>query len=233
MNRLPDNMRPVACIAGPTASGKSDWAIELALQVDGEVVNADSMQVYNELRILTARPSAEDEAKVPHHLFGHISVWDQYSVGRWLTDVQSVILDCLARQKVPVLVGGTGLYFKALVDGLAKIPQVSDATMDEVRQLAKQGVNALRSRAESLDPVAAKRVLGDDPQRLMRIVSVALGTEKRLSEWQQDTHPVIPKGYWAGAKLLPERAELYERIENRYEKMLVNGGLEEAKQISK
>lgn len=230
---LPDNIKPVICIAGPTASGKSAWAIELAQAVDGEIINADSMQVYRELQILSARPDVKETAMVPHHLFGHVSASHNYSTGQWVRDVEPIILDCLARQKTPILVGGTGLYFKALTQGLASIPDPTPEAKATTDKLLSKSISELRTKAEVLDPIATARVLGDDPQRLSRIVSVALGTGKPLSIWQQDTRPIIPKPFWQGAVLLPDRQKLYDRIESRYEAMLENGGLDEAKSMLK
>jgi len=226
-------MKPVICIAGPTASGKSAWAIDLAMSVDGEIINADSMQIYRELRILTARPSETEEAQVKHHLFGYVSAEEQYSVGRWRDDAIRAILDCLVRGKTPILVGGTGLYFKALTDGLANIADVSQEGYDRANKLLEQGFGALRQKAEEIDPEASAKVLGDDPHRLLRIVSVGLGTDKTLSEWRATTKPVIPKNYWQGAVLLPEREKLYERINTRYAAMLEQGGLSEAMALRK
>ncbi len=229
MEKLPDNLKPVICIAGPTASGKSAWAIELAQAVDGEIINADSMQVYQPLSIITARPAVHEMENIPHHLFGHVDGTRQYSTGQWLKEVTVQILDCLARHKTPILVGGTGLYFKALTEGLASIPQPEDNVL---RRLEEKSISELRTDAETLDPIAAARILGEDRQRLLRVVSVALGTEKTLSAWQRDTKPVVPKNYWMGAVILPEREALYDRINARFDRMILNGGLEEVKLLN-
>ena len=225
-------MNPVVCIAGPTASGKSAWAVSLAKTVGGEIINADALQVYSDLQVLSARPTHDEIAEVPHHLFGHIKGSRRYSTGKWLDEAVPVILDVLGRGRVPILVGGTGLYFKALTEGLAAVPTPEQAAVDAAQALLDtKGIAALRAKAESLDPVAAARVLGDDPHRLLRIVNVATGTEKPLSVWQADTRPIIPNGYWRGAVLLPERQVLYERINARYGDMIKNGGLDEAKSV--
>jgi len=231
MGKLPDNLKPVICIAGPTASGKSAWAIELAKSVDGEIINADSMQVYGELHILTARPAPKDLAVVPHHMFGHISAAQQYSVGHWLEEASETILSIMSRGKTPILVGGTGLYFKALTEGLANIPEPTPDAVRQTEEIFKTGMEALRAKAEKLDPAASARVLGDDPQRLSRIVSVALGTGKPLSDWQANTKPVIPAGFWHGAVMLPERELLYDRINRRFDKMMKAGGLSEVRSV--
>ncbi len=224
-------MKPVLCIAGPTASGKSAWAVNIAKKINGEIINADSMQVYNDLQILTARPTLADMEGVPHHLFGHINGRDGYSVGHWTREAVPIILDCLARDKIPILTGGTGLYFKALLKGLADIPDPGEDAFKSASALLEQGICRLRQEAEHLDPVSTARILGNDPQRLLRVVSVAKGTGRPLSEWQKNTRPIIPRGFWQGAVLMPERAELYERINMRYDSMVRNGGLAEAKNI--
>lgn len=231
MGRLPDNLNPIICIAGPTASGKSAWAVELAQAVDGVIINADSMQVYRDLHILSARPSLDEMKDVPHHMFGHISAAQQYSTGQWLVEVQDQILECLARQKTPILVGGTGLYFRALTHGLANVPKPDAKALQIAERLNTESIDLLRAEAEKLDPIASARVLGDDPHRLMRIVSVARGTEKPLSEWQKDTKPIIPSGFWLGTVILPDREILYERINNRFDEMMASGGLDEVKNL--
>ena len=224
--------QPVLCIAGPTASGKSAVAVKLAKLVDGEVINADALQVYRDLKIISARPEREEMQGVPHHLFGHIDGARRYSVGAWRDDAVPVILDVLARGKVPIITGGTGLYFKALTQGLADIPDIKAGVRANVlRDLEGKGVEYLRAEADIVDPVAAARILGDDPARLTRLVEVKRSTGKALSEWQAQTHPIIPKGYWRGAVLLPERAPLYERINKRFDMMAENGGFDEVKTL--
>ena len=216
------------CIAGPTASGKTGFAVRLAERVNGEIINADALQVYSDLHILSARPSDTETAQIPHHLFGHVSGDTRYSVGHWLREAVPVILDCLVRGKVPIVVGGTGLYFKALTVGLADVPDVPDRVMADLCNLS---VSELRDRALSLDPVAAGRVLGDDPQRLARIVGVAQATGRKLSDWQAATRPVIPPRYHIGMVLLPDRDELYQRIDERFERMVDTGALSEARAV--
>jgi len=233
MGKLPDNLKPVICIAGPTASGKSAWAVEIAKSVDGEIINADSMQVYDSLHIITARPHKNEMEGILHHLFGHVPVTHKYSTGQWTKDATDQILDCLSRDKTPILVGGTGLYFKALVDGLAHIPEPGLEAKAQTEALLSQGIDVLRLEAERLDPVASARVLGKDPHRLARIVSVGLGTDKPLSAWQSDTKPVLPPGFWLGAVILPDRESLYARINARFTEMMRSGGLEEVKKVHK
>ena len=227
-------MKPVICIAGPTASGKSAFAIEAARALGGEIINADALQVYTDLQILSARPMPDEMQGIPHHLFGHVSGEVRYSTGQWLRDVEPLIFEVLSRDKAPILVGGTGLYFRALLQGLADIPAVPNAVMDEtIERLNRNGIAALRQEAERLDPAATARVLGDDPQRLLRIVNVAIGTEQPLSVWQAETHPIVPLRFAKFCVLTPPRESLYERINMRYDAMLRGGGLEEAKSVFK
>lgn len=224
----------MVCIAGPTASGKSAWAVSLAKKYAGEIINADALQVYADLRILSARPDISEMENIPHHLFGHVGGDVRYSVGDWINEVTPIILDILGRHKTPILVGGTGLYFKALTQGLANIPNPSeDAVQDAHAILTRQGIEALRARAQTLDPVASEKVLGHDPQRLLRIVSVALGTKAPLSVWQQQTRPVVPPKFWLGAALMPERAALYTRINARFKTMISMGGAKEVANLSR
>ena len=222
-------MKAVLFIAGPTASGKSRFAIDLATRLSGEVINADALQVYSDLRVISARPTDDEMEGVPHHMFGHIDGAHRYSTGQWAREATNVILEVLARGKQPIVVGGTGLYFKALTDGLAEIPAVNSKRAQRV--LASDGVAALRARAERLDPIATRRVLGNDPQRLSRIVSVAEETGVPLSEWQTNTRPVVPVDYWKSCVLLPPRDVLYDRINQRFDVMLEKGGLAEVKTL--
>ncbi|MCF6219958.1 MAG: tRNA (adenosine(37)-N6)-dimethylallyltransferase MiaA [Robiginitomaculum sp.] len=231
-------MKIIHCIAGPTASGKSAYAVKLAQSLQsqkgfgGEIINADALQVYAELQILSARPTDAEMQGIPHHMFGHIDPSERYSTGHWLREVDPLIIDILARGKTPILVGGTGLYFKALTQGLAQIPKLPDSAMEQAQSLLDtDGILALRTRADNLDPQATAKVLGNDPQRLLRIVSVALGTGKPLSVWQKETHAVLPAGTWKGMVILPKRENLYDKINARFADMIREGGLAEAKHV--
>jgi len=225
-------MKPIVFIAGPTASGKSAWAIDLAKTFNGEIINADAMQVYKDLQILSARPTMFEMKGIPHHLFGHVSGGIRYSTGQWLREVQPIILDCLAREIVPILTGGTGLYFKTLLQGLAEIPAISEEIFETVKNtLSSKGIKYLRDEAQRIDPLAAQRVLGDDPQRLSRILCVYQQTGRTLTQWQSQTRPIIPKQFCECAVLMPDRATLYERINARFADMINNGGLEEARAV--
>jgi tRNA dimethylallyltransferase len=225
-------MKPIICIAGPTASGKSAWAIQIAKSFGGEIINTDALQVYSELNIISARPSRSEMLSVPHHLFGHVDSNFRYSVGNWISEVESLIVDTLARGKSPILTGGTGLYFKSLIEGIAKIPSIpSDVILETNKFQEQNGVEGLRNLAEKLDPKAASRVLGKDPHRLMRIINVYKVTNKPISFWHENTKPVVPRIFCHCAVLLPERQKLYDAINNRFDLMMKKGLLNEAERI--
>ena len=225
-------MKPIICIAGPTASGKSAWAIQISKSLGGEIINADAIQVYSELSIISARPSKSEMQSIPHHLFGHIDSNFRYSAGNWISEVESLIIDIQARGKTPILTGGTGLYFKSLIDGIAKIPSIpSDIILETNKFLEQNGIEGLRNLAEKLDSKAASRVLGKDAHRLMRIINVYKATNKPISFWQENTKPVVPRIFCHCAVLLPERQKLYDAINNRFDLMMEKGLLNEAERI--
>lgn len=221
-------------IAGPTASGKSALALALAERLGGTVINADSMQVYADLAILTARPSAAEMARVPHRLFGHVDAADTYSVGRWLTDVEAALQQTWAERRTPILVGGTGLYIKALTQGLSTIPAVPDAVRAQVRAAAAgQTPETLHSRLAALDPVMAERLRPSDPQRILRALEVHAATGRSLSAFQivRDP-PILPLQRVVGLMLTTDRAALNGRIHRRYDAMMEDGALAEAARLT-
>jgi tRNA dimethylallyltransferase len=223
---------PVLLIAGPTASGKSALALRLAQALGGEIVGVDSMQIYADLRVLTARPSAADEALVPHHLVGVADGAQAWSVGRWLEAAKAVLDDLAARGKPAIVAGGTGLYFRALTNGLAMIPPVPlparDAAEAEFNVNGEAGVRELLAQ---LDPEAEDRIEAGDRQRLVRALAVARHTGTPLSRWQAGTSPVLPPGSWRGVVLEPPREALYARCDARLQAMLHEGALEEVKAL--
>ncbi len=228
--RKMDDLLPVVIIAGPTASGKTGLAIEVAERFGGDIVNADSMQVYDRLEILTARPSAAEMARVPHRLFGVLGPGERCSVGRWLRMAEAEIAEIRAAGRLPVLCGGTGLYLKALTQGLAAVPAVPDAVVDALRtRYAEIGGEAFRAELAAVDPVAAGRLPGTDGQRLIRALAVHRASGRTLTDWQaeQSQEPGIT-GRFATVLLLPPRDELYQLIDARFEAMLVAGALAEA-----
>ncbi|NLH81962.1 MAG: tRNA (adenosine(37)-N6)-dimethylallyltransferase MiaA, partial [Phyllobacteriaceae bacterium] len=218
-------------IAGPTASGKSAVAIELARALDGVVINADSMQIYAGLRILTARPSAEEEATAPHRLYGHVDPARAFSVADWLADVAPVLGEVEAAGRVPIFVGGTGLYFEALTKGLAPVPEVADEVRGFWRaRAAEVGAEGLHRELLARDPVMAARLRSTDTQRLTRALEVIEATGRSLAAWQAMPHSpaLVPPETAARIVLEPERAVLHERIARRFEAMVAEGAVEEA-----
>ena len=207
--------------------------MELAEQIGGVVINADSMQVYREAPILTAQPSEADKARVPHLLYGNISARKVYSVGRWREDAALAIAQARAMKRVPIFVGGTGMYFMALTEGLADIPPTPPEIRDAARALLDDiGVEALHARLTDRDPVTASRLRPSDPQRVLRAFEVFEATGRPLAEWQgAPTAPLLKNAKLASFVLDPPRPELRARIAARFEAMLDEGGLDEARAL--
>lgn len=221
-------------IAGPTASGKSAVALALAERLGGVVINADSMQVYADLAVLTARPSADHMARAPHRLFGHVDAAETYSVGRWLGEVKTVLRETWSEGRVPVLVGGTGLYLQALMQGLSAIPTVPDEVRARVRAEA-EGLSAqvLHDRLAARDPTMASRLRPSDPQRIVRALEVFEATGRSLATYQANREKaILPPARIAGVFLAPERATLHETIDRRFDRMLESGALEEVARLA-
>jgi tRNA dimethylallyltransferase len=210
-------------IAGPTASGKSGLALDIAAARGGVIVNADAMQVYDGWRVLTARPTAEEEARVPHALYGHVPFEASYSAGDWLRDVAPLI----AGPARPIVVGGTGLYFRALTEGLARIPPIPPETRAEAEA---RDPAALLADLEAEDPVLAARIDTANPARLRRAWEVLRGTGRPLSAWQDETAPpVLPIRRAIPILLDADRDWLNARIAARFDRMLQEGALDEAR----
>ncbi|MAP47911.1 MAG: tRNA (adenosine(37)-N6)-dimethylallyltransferase MiaA [Oceanicaulis sp.] len=223
----------ILLLAGPTASGKSALSLHAARALDGEIINADSMQVYDGLSVITARPEPHEMAGVPHHLFGVMDPGERCSVGAWAKLAVDAVREITGRGKRAVFVGGTGLYFKALVEGLAPTPEVPQAISDEVAALYERGgLEALRAEAEALDPVGAARIEAGDRQRLMRLIAVARVAGRPLSDIQAETRPLIDPKRAIGVVIAPDREALYARIEARFDQMVAHGALEEARAIA-
>jgi tRNA dimethylallyltransferase len=220
-------------IAGPTASGKSALALALAERLGGVIINADSMQVYRDLKIITARPRADEEARVPHRLYGHIDAAENYSVGRWLRDAETVLAEAEAGRRLPIFVGGTGLYFKALTRGLAAVPPIPPQIRDALRaRLVEKGPHALHLLLQERDSASAARLLPGDGVRIVRALEVLEATGRPLSEWQQTGKPpLIDPASAVQVFLTPERAELYRRIDARFDAMIKAGALEEVRAV--
>ena len=222
-------MERTVLIAGPTASGKSRLALDLATSLNGVIINADSMQVYQELRVLTARPNLEQEAIACHRLYGIIPARTQFSVRRWLDLAITEIEIARSAGKVPIVVGGTGLYLQALTEGIAVIPDIPEDIRRRTRDLmADVGVAGVYDALKVRDPVMANRLKSTDSQRLVRALEVIEGTGISLAEWQarKVTTSILP-GNWQGFILNWPRSELYNRCDRRLEQMLEHGALDE------
>lgn len=223
----------VILIAGPTASGKSGLALELAERLGGVVINADSMQVYRDLRVLTARPSAEDEARAPHALYGFVPAQEAYSAGRFAADAARAIAAARAGGHVPIVVGGTGLYFKALLQPLAPIPAIPDEIRAHWRAEAlRLGPLRLHEVLEARDPATAARLMPSDPQRIVRALEVLEATGKPLIEWQKlSGEPVLGERETVRLVMTPERDWLLQRVDARLEAMMKDGALDEVRAL--
>ena len=220
-------------IAGPTASGKSAAALNLAEEIGGVVINADSMQVYREAPILTAQPQAADLARVPHLLYGHVSAREVYSVGRWRQDAIWAKAKAQSMGRVPIFVGGTGMYFMALTDGLADIPATPAPVRDGARALLQEiGVEAFYARLMQRDPLTASKLRPSDTQRILRAYEVFEATGRSLALWHDaPAEPVLKDFKLASFMMDPPREERHLVIAERFEKMLDTGGLEEARNL--
>lgn len=221
-------------IAGPTSSGKSALALRLAERHHGTILNADSMQVYRDLRIITARPSVDDEARVPHRLYGFVDAAENYSVGRWCADAKAALDDVWREGRLPILVGGTGLYFKALTQGLSAVPLTPPEIRAAVRaRCDAEGSEALHSELTRRDPVMAGRLKPGDRMRIARALEVLEATGRSLADWQRDGMPaMLDAGAAVKFFLVVDRAELSRRIDARFDAMLETGALDEVRALA-
>jgi tRNA dimethylallyltransferase len=221
-------------IAGPTASGKSALALRLAQALDGTVINADAMQVYRDLRVITARPTPAEEREAPHRLYGHVDAAVRYSVGGWLADVQPVLAETWRAGRVPIVVGGTGLYFKVLTRGLAAVPPIPPEIRDRVRaRLASEGPAALHAELTQRDPEAGARLAPADRTRIARALEVVEATGRPLAQWHDQGLPaLLDPGAAVQVFLDLDRAALYGRIDARFDAMLAAGALDEVRDLA-
>lgn len=220
-------------ITGPTASGKSALSLDLAARYGGVVINADSMQVYDTLRILTARPSDREMAGIEHRLYGHVPASETYSTGAWTRDLAPVLDEIRERNRLPIIIGGTGLYFKALTGGLSAMPPVPAALREALRaELAAQGAAALHDALSRDDAEAAARIRPGDGQRILRALEVKRASGRSILAFQAESGPVLVDPDRA-LKLVvePERALLRQRIDRRFSTMLEEGAVEEVKRV--
>jgi tRNA dimethylallyltransferase len=220
-------------IAGPTASGKSALALRLAEKLGGTIVNADSMQVYRDLRIITERPSTEEEARAPHQLFGHVDAGVNYSTGQWLRDVGAVLGELAGDNRTAIIVGGTGLYFKALTAGLAAVPPIPAHIRAEVRgRLQHEGVAPLYAELRERDLHTANRLMPNDRSRICRALEVVLATGRSLSDWHREGLPPLIDAGAPKVFITCVRKELVRRIETRFAAMLEAGALDEVRRLA-
>jgi tRNA dimethylallyltransferase len=221
-------------IAGPTASGKSALALGLAQATGGVIINADSMQVYRDLRILTARPTVAEEAQVPHLLYGHVDAAVNFSAGAWVANAAAMLADVRAQNRLPIFVGGSGLYFKALTRGLSAVPPVPVAIREEVRaRLERDGVEALHAALAQRDPASAERLKPRDRTRIARAFEVVEATGRSLTDWHRDgLPPLLPPGQFSALFLDPDRDQLYAKIDARFDAMLNAGALAEVAELA-
>jgi tRNA dimethylallyltransferase len=221
-------------IAGPTASGKSALALALAEALGGTIINADAMQVYRDLRIVTARPTPEEEARAPHLLYGHVDAAENYSVGRWCVDASAALAAVEREGRLPILAGGTGLYFKALTRGLAAIPPIPSQMRSAVRErLKREGIAALYAELSARDPASARRLMPGDRARISRALEVALATGRSITDWHaRGMEPALDPHAAVKVFLDVDRAELYRRIDSRFDAMLASGALDEVRALA-
>jgi len=221
-------------IAGPTASGKSALALDLAQKHGGMVVNTDSMQVYRDLRVLTARPTAEEEAAVPHRLYGHVDAAENFSAGSFVAHAAKALAEARGQGCVPIFVGGSGLYFKAMTRGLSAVPPIPTGVRENVRaRLERDGVEALHAELARRDPVSAERLKPRDRTRIARALEVVEATGRSLTDWHREgLPPLLPQGEFAALFLAPEREQLYARIDARFDAMLKAGALDEVGRLA-
>jgi tRNA dimethylallyltransferase len=222
----------IILIAGPTASGKSALALALAEKLGGMIINADSMQVYRDLRIITARPTPDEEQRVPHRLYGHVDAAENFSVGRWCTEAAAAL--ATTKREAAIVVGGTGLYFNALTRGLAAVPPIPAQIRNAVRgRLASDGAEALHAELTRRDPAAAARLMPGDRSRVTRALEVVLATGRSIVQWHEANMPAsVDAARAAKIFLMPDRAALLRRIDARFDAMMAAGALDEVRALA-
>ncbi len=224
----------IILISGPTSSGKSDFSIKLAKKIKGEIINADSMQVYKQLQILTARPKKENLKKIKHHLYGFCDVRKKYSTGEWLKLLLKKIKDIRKRKKVPIIVGGTGLYFKALTDGLVKIPNIPIKVRNKIRLMQKKsGQKEFYNKLLKLDPLIKNKIEKNDVQRSIRAYEIKSYTKVSIINWFKKTKKYIAPEEFIKLYLDYPRDSLINRINMRVDNMFANGAIEEVRKFNK
>jgi len=229
-----DRKSKIILISGPTASGKSNFAIKVAKKINGEIINADSMQVYKQLQILTARPKKIDQKNIKHHLYGFQSVKKNFSTGAWLKLATKKIQQIQQKNKVPILVGGTGLYFKSLTDGLVKMPNIPAKFRNKIRLLQKKiGQKNFYQKLIKLDPLVKNAINPNDMQRSIRALEIKQFTKKSITNWFQSTKILFDPNSFVKIYLDFPREDLVERIGKRVDQMFEDGAISEVKKFNK
>ena len=229
-----DHKSKIILIAGPTASGKSNFALKLAKKINGEIINADSMQIYKELQILTARPKKKDQKNIKHYLYGFQSINKKFSTGAWLKLAVKKIKEIQKKNKTPILVGGTGLYFKSLIEGLVKMPNVPLKIRNQIRLLQKKiGQKNFYKKLLKLDPLIKKRINPNDVQRTIRAYEIKKYTKISMTDWFKNTKKIFKKDSFKKIYIDFPRPELIQRINKRTQKMLDRGAINEVRRFSK
>ncbi len=224
----------IILIAGPTASGKSEFAIKIAKKINGEIINADSMQVYKQLKILTARPTQKSQKQIKHHLYGFQNVAKKFSTGAWLKLAIKKIKEIRKKNKVPILVGGTGLYFKVLTDGLVKIPNIPLKIRNETRSMQKKiGQDSFYEKLIKLDPLASNKIDSNDVHRSIRAYEIKKYTKISMYKWFKKTKQFFNKDIFLKFYIDFSREKLIKRINSRVEKMIKNGAVKEVERFNK
>ena len=229
-----DNQSKIILISGPTASGKSNFAIKVAKKINGEIINADSMQVYKQLKILTARPNKEEQKNIKHHMYGVVDLSKKFSTGQWLKAVIKNIKEIKKRKKIPILVGGTGLYFQSLINGLVKIPEIPLKFRNKIRLIqTKEGQKKFYKRLLKIDPMAKDKFDPNDTQRTVRAFEIKLFTKVSMYEWLSKTKSQFKDEEFLKLYIDFKREDLVKRISLRSIKMIKEGAIKEVKKFIK
>jgi len=229
-----DNQSKIILISGPTSSGKSNFALKIAKKINGEIVNADSMQVYKKLKILTARPNIKEQNKIKHHLYGTINLDKGFSVGQWLEEVIKIIKNIQRRKKIPILVGGTGLYFQSLINGLVKIPKIPLKIKNEIRLMQKnEGQLKFYKKLLKIDPNVKDKFDPNDVQRSIRAYEIKYHTKISMYVWFNQTKSEFNENIFLKLYVEPKREDLVKRITLRTIKMIEGGAINEVKRFNK
>ena len=229
-----DNQSKIILIAGPTASGKSNFAVNLAKKINGEIINADSMQIYKQLKILTARPNKKEQKKTRHHLYGIININKNFSTGEWLKLAISKIKEIRRRKKIPIVVGGTGLYFQSLINGLVKIPNISMKLRNKIRLMQKRyGQKKFYKKLIKLDPKVKSKFDPNDTQRSIRAFEIKTHTKISMYDWLNKTKPIFNESVFLKFYVNFERSKLIKRIQKRTENMIKKGAIQEVVKFNK